>query len=238
MLSGLLFEAGRFEEASLFLERLVSLAPRPAYLTNLGEAYRRQGELEAAAAACRRALESEPDLPEAHHNLGLTLMNAGAPDEARPHLARALELRPHSPQFHVSLAWMLLRLHQVAESTAHCRRAIELAANLAAAHHHLGDALTEAGDRSGAIASYRRAVELDPTDHDAHSNLILVALTDPGFDAGRLGAEARAWAKLHAEPLRKHQRPQSTEIERIPSVACASATSLRIFVAITRCGIF
>ena len=207
MLSGLLFEAGRFEEASLFLERLVAAAPHPAYLTNLGEAYRRQGELDAAAAACRRALDADPDLPEAHHNLGLTLMNAGAPHLARPHLERALALRPDSPQFQVSLAWMLLQLHRVAESAAHCRRAIALAPDLAAAHHHLANALTEEGDRSGAIASYRRAVELDPADHDAHSNLILVALTDPSYGAASLGAEARAWAKLHADPLREHQRP-------------------------------
>jgi predicted O-linked N-acetylglucosamine transferase (SPINDLY family) len=206
MLSGLLFESGRFEEASLFLERLVAIDAHPAYLTNLGEAYRRQGELDAAAAACRRALAADPDLPEAHHNLGLTLMNADAPDEARPHLERALELRPDSPQFHVSVAWMLLQLRRVAESAAHCRRAIELAPTLAAAHHHLANALVEEGDRGGAIASYRRAFELDPLDHDAHSNLILVALTDPSYDAASLGAEARAWAKLHTEPLRAQQR--------------------------------
>jgi predicted O-linked N-acetylglucosamine transferase (SPINDLY family) len=111
---------------------------------------------------------------------------------------------------------MLLRLHRVASSTAHCRRAIELAPDLAAAHHHLGNALTEEGDRSGAIASYRRAVELDPTNHDAHSNLILVALTDPGYDAARLGAEARGWAKLHAEPLRVHQRPHPGASDSAP----------------------
>jgi len=52
-LSGLLFEAGRFEEASLFLERLVAIAPDSKYLTNLGEAYRRQGELEAAKASAQ-----------------------------------------------------------------------------------------------------------------------------------------------------------------------------------------
>ena len=216
MLSGLLFEAGRFEEAILFLERLVAVAPHPAYLTNLGETYRRHGQLDAAAAACRRALAADPELPEAHHNLGLTLMNAGAPDQARPHLERALALRPDSPAFHVSLAWMLLQLHQVASSTAHCRRAIALAPSLAAAHHHLGNALTEEGDRAGAIASYRRAVELDPTNHDAHSNLILVALTDPGHDDARLGAEARGWARLHAEPLRAHQRPHPGPSDRDP----------------------
>ena len=211
LLSAVLFEAGRFEETGHYLERLVAIAPRPEYLTNLGEAYRRQGELEAAAAACARALAADPDLPEAHHNLGLTLMNAGAPAEALPHLARAAELRPDSAQFQVSLAWGLLGLHRVDASIAHCRRAIALAPDLASAHHHLGDALTDQGDRSAAIASYRRAVELDPADHDAHSNLILVALTDPGYDAAKLGAEARAWARLHAEPLRGHRRPHTND---------------------------
>ena len=213
MLSGLCFEARRFEEASLLLERLVAIAPHAAYFTNLGEAYRRQGALASAAAACQRAIAADPDLPEAHHNLGLVLMDAGAPDQAHPHLERAVALRPDSAQFHVSLAWVLLGLHRVALATAHCRRAIALSPNLAAAHHHLGNALTEEGDRSGAIASYRRAVELDPADHDAHSNLILVALTDPSYDATTLGAEARDWARLHAEPLREHRRPHATDGE-------------------------
>jgi predicted O-linked N-acetylglucosamine transferase (SPINDLY family) len=207
MLSGLFFEAERFEEASGLLERLVAVEPHPAYLTNLGEAYRRQGALDAAAAACERALAEDPDLPEAHHNLGLTLMNAGAPGDARAHLERAVALRADNPQFHVSFAWALLGLSEVEASIAHCRRALALAPNLAAAHHHLANALVEVGDRKGAIASYRRAVELDPTDAHAHSNLILVALTDPGYDAGALGAEARAWAKLHAAPLRAEARP-------------------------------
>jgi protein O-GlcNAc transferase len=210
-LSGLLFEAGRFEEASQHLERLVELAPHPAYLTNLGEAYRRQGALDAAAAACERALAADPDLPEAHHNLGLTLVNAGAPARALPELERAVELRPDGAPFHVSLAWALLALGRVDASLAHCRRALALAPSLASAHHHLANALVEQGDRAGAIASYRRAVELDPTDHDAHSNLILVALTDPSYGAAQLGDEARAWARLQAEPLRAHQRPHTTD---------------------------
>jgi predicted O-linked N-acetylglucosamine transferase (SPINDLY family) len=211
MLSGLLFEAGRFEETSRYLENLIEIAPHPAYLTNLAEAYRRQGALEAAADACARALAADPDLPEARHNLGLILMNGGAPARALPELERAVELRPDGALFHVSLAWVLLGLGRVGDSIAHCRRAITLAPTLASAHHHLANALVELGDRAGAIASYRRAVELDPADHDAHSNLILVALTDPGYDAAKLGDEARAWARQHAEPLRAHQRPHPTE---------------------------
>jgi protein O-GlcNAc transferase len=213
MLSALLFEAGRFEETSRYLERLVTIAPHPEYLTNLGEAYRRQGELEAAAAACQRALAADPDLPEAHHNLGLTLMNAGAPAAALPHLERAEALRPGSAHFQVSLAWGLWGLHRVDEAIVHCRQALALAPDLASAHHQLGNALTDQGDRGGAIASYRRAVALDPADHDAHSNLILVALTDPSYDAAKLGSEARAWARLHAEPLRGHRRPHTNDTD-------------------------
>jgi predicted O-linked N-acetylglucosamine transferase (SPINDLY family) len=213
MLSGLLFEAGRFEETSQYLESLVEIAPHPAYLTNLAEAYRRQGALDAAAAACERALAADPDLPEAHHNLGLTLMNGGDPARAVPELERALELRPDGAPFLVSLAWALLARGRVGESIAHSRRAIALAPTFAPAHHRLANALVEQGDRAGAIASYRRAVELDPTDHDAHSNLILVALTDPSYDAAKLGDEARAWARLHAEPLRAFRRPHPLDAD-------------------------
>ena len=215
-LSVLLFESGRFEESSRTLERLLAVRPEdpvllPVLLTNLGEAYRRQGALGRAAAAFERILALDPAFPEAHQNLGITLVNAGRPSEALPHLERAVALRPESAPFHVSLAWALFQLGRVEGSLAHCRRAVELDPNHAMAHHHLANALVELGDRAGAILSYRRAFKLDPTDHNAHSNLILVALTDPGYDARALLAEGRRWARLHAEPLRPYQRPHPND---------------------------
>lgn len=207
-LSVLLFQAGRFEEAGGYLDRLVAMDPhQPVLLTNLGEAYRRQGKLEHARAAFARILELEPDFPEAHQNLGITLVDAGKPKEALPHLERAVKLRPESARFRVSLAWVLAKLERTEESLEQARRAVELEPDHAPAHVQLADAQNELGDRAGAIASYRRAVELDPTDYRAHSNLILVALSDPTWDSAMLGAEARRWAKLHADPLRAHVEP-------------------------------
>lgn len=211
-LSVLYFETGRFVDASRYLERLVAKRPdEPVLLTNLGEAYRRQGALDRAAATFERILAEHPEFPEAHQNLGIVLMDAGAPNDALPHLERAATLRPDSARFHVTLAWALLALERVEVSLEHARRAVSLDPNHAPAHLHLGNALTELGDKSGAIASYRRAVELDPSDYRAHSNLILVALTDPSYDSAGLGAEARAWARLHAEPLRPLVRPHTNE---------------------------
>jgi protein O-GlcNAc transferase len=211
-LSVLLFEAGRFEEAGRYLERLVAMDPnQPVLLTNLGEAYRRQGELERAAAAFERVLAGDPDFPEARQNLGITLMDAGKPADALPHLARAVALRPDSVRFRVSLAWALLKLERPEESAEQAARAVELDPSHAPAHLHLANALNDLGQRGGAIASYRRAVELDPSDYRAHSNLILVALADPLWDARMLFSETRAWAKLHAESLRKHERPHPND---------------------------
>lgn len=203
----LYLEWGRFPDSSRCLERLVAVRPdETVYLTNLGEAYRRQGQPMLAASTFRRVLGQDPDFPEAHHNLGITLVHEGSLAEALLHLERAVAIVPGNPHFHVSLAWGLVQAHRAGEAVGHCRRALELAPTLAAAHHHLGNALVEQGDRRRAIASYRRAVELDATDSDAHANAILVALTDPSYGAAELLAEARDWARLHAEPLRKHRR--------------------------------
>jgi protein O-GlcNAc transferase len=215
-LSVLLFESGRYQESSQHLERLLAIRAddpvlRPVLLTNLGEAYRRQGELARAAAAFAHILAVDPDFPEAHQNLGITLMNSGRPDQALPRLERAVALRPDNASFHVSLAWVLFQLHRIEESLAHCRRALELDPTQAMAHHHLANALVELGDRAGAILSYRLAFKLDPSDHNAHSNLILVALTNPAYDARALLAEARRWARLHAEPLREFQQPHKND---------------------------
>jgi protein O-GlcNAc transferase len=211
-LSVLFLESGRFEEASRYLERLLATEPHePVALTNLGEAYRRQGKLDLAAAAFERILEMDPDFPEARQNLGITLMDGGKPKEALPHLERAVALRPDNARFHVSLAWVLAALGRTEDSLAHARRAVELAPGHAPGHVQLANAENDLGDRAGAIASYRRALELDPSDYRAHSNLILVALTDPTWDSAMLHAEARAWAKLHAEPLRQHIEPPTND---------------------------
>lgn len=217
-LSVLLFETERYPESCQCLERLLAIQPNdpklpalPVLLTNLGEGYRRQGDLARAMAAFQRILTLAPDFPEAHQNLGIALMNAGRVEDARPHLERAVALAPDNPAFHVSLAWALLQQGCVATSIDHCRRAIELDPGHAPAHHHLGNALVELGDRAGAIASYRLAFKLDPTDRDAHSNLILVALTNPAYDARALLAEGRRWARLHAESLQSERRPHGND---------------------------
>lgn len=211
-LSVLSFDAGRYQEWIQYLERAVDVCPtHPKYLNNLGEAYRRQGKLELAIATFTRLLADQPDFAEARQNYAMTLISAGAIAEALPELERAADLCPSNPILFVSRARVLLELHRPVEAIASARHAIQLAPSLASGHRHLGYALEANGSKGGAIASYRRAVELDPSDHVAHSSLIVAMLTSPKHDAWTLCAETRAWERLHAEPLRKHVRPHSND---------------------------
>lgn len=204
----LLLQKEQIEAATAFFERAVQIRrDEPSYLLNLGEVYSRQGKLELAAAVLTYALNVDPDLAEAHAKLAPIRMQTGAHEQALAHLERVAALRPEDALAHVSLAWALLLVNRAPDARTTAERAVELAPNLAGAHRCLGDALDMLGDKLRSVQTYRRVVELDPADSAAHSNLIVSMLTEPSYDAHAVLAEARAWAALHAAPLRAQQRP-------------------------------
>lgn len=203
----LLFETGRAEESLSYLERAVAVELNPEYLTLLGEVYRRIGRLDMAATSFGRILEIDPDYPDARLNLAVTLSQARVYPEAWELLQEALQRGPDGPRLRVALSSLSLTLRRPAPALAHARRAVELAPTIASVHRQLGDALDASGEKTAAIDSYRRAVELNPSDYSAHSDLIVAMLSTPDYDARALFAEARTWAKRHAEPLRTHVRP-------------------------------
>jgi len=203
----LLCESGRVAEARQYLERATAIEPDPRALTNLGIVYRVEGKLDLAAESFGRVLEVAPHFPDAFLNLGTVLVDAGVHREALSLLEQALNMGPDSPRLRAALARVLLQLKRPTQSLLHARRAVEMSPNMASFHRQLGDALDACGEKTEAVASYRRAIELNPADHEAHSDLIVAMLMDPSFDAHAHYAEARAWARAHAEPMRQHQRP-------------------------------
>jgi len=203
----LLCEAGRISEAIPYLEQATAIEPNPRDLTNLGVAYRLQGRLDMAAASFGRVLEVAPSFPDAHLNLGIILLDAGVYADALSLLEEALKRGPDTPRLRLALARSLLHLSRPQQSLIHAKRATEMVPDHAPAHRQLGDAMDACGSMPEAIASYRRTIELNPSDYSAHSDLIIAMLLNPAYDAQAHFAEARAWARQHAEPLRQHIRP-------------------------------
>ncbi len=90
-----LFDQGRFDEGIALLEVVADTAPElSAPRIDLGIAYHRAGELDAAEKNLLLALESNPDHPIAHNELGIVYRKSGRFAEARQRYRSALAIYP------------------------------------------------------------------------------------------------------------------------------------------------
>jgi Flp pilus assembly protein TadD len=90
-----LLEQGRFEEGIALLELVADTAPElSAPRIDLGIAYHRAGNLEAAKKNLLLALESNPSHPIAHNELGIVYRKSGRFAEARQSYESALAIYP------------------------------------------------------------------------------------------------------------------------------------------------
>jgi tetratricopeptide (TPR) repeat protein len=125
----------------------------------------RKGQVDEAIVHYRSALEIQPDLAEAHNNLGTALARKGSQHEAIAQYEAALSLRPDSPEPHNGLGGVLFSQRKIKEAIWHFGRALEIRPNFAHACDSLAWALAtapESAERNGvkAIALARQAEEL------------------------------------------------------------------------------
>lgn len=145
------------------LQKSADLLPNDAEAHgNLAAALRVRGQLEAAVASGRRALQISPDFAEAYVNLGVALQDLGQLDEAIESYRRALQIKPDFVEALNNLGGALKELGQLDEAAASYRRALEIKPDFAKAHSNLGVVLRELGQLDGEVACYRRALEIDP----------------------------------------------------------------------------
>lgn len=101
-------QAGRSEEATLYLERAVSEAPGMAHAwTMLGLLYYEKDSMYRSISCLSRAAHEDPLDARPHHYLGLVMRGNGWLDAAEAELTRALELNPDYADAHFNLAVLL-----------------------------------------------------------------------------------------------------------------------------------
>jgi tetratricopeptide (TPR) repeat protein len=110
----------------------------------------------------RAVLALEPDLYEAHINLGQVLLRSKQPAEALPHLRRARDLKPSEfgPTYY--LAEALTDLAQFREAVPVYAAAAALDPKSAPAELGWGRGLLKLDQRTLATEHYRKAAALDP----------------------------------------------------------------------------
>lgn len=100
-----------YESAIELYRRALDLHPTARTHTYLAWSLSRLGRYRDAVDHCRRAIEMDPDYPNAYNDLGAYLVEMGRADEAVPWLRRALELEsyccPHYSHYQLARAFLL-----------------------------------------------------------------------------------------------------------------------------------
>ncbi len=153
----------------------------------------------AAEAAVRRALDLEPDLPEALARFGLLrALHFFDWDAAETAIARAAELAPGS-LIAVRAAALLARiLGRHEEGVALALKAVDLDPLSSAAYSTLGSCCTMAGRVEEAESAFRKSIELAPQRIGVHQNLAHALMLRQRYDEAVSLAEAEPadWARL------------------------------------------
>jgi serine/threonine protein kinase/Flp pilus assembly protein TadD len=195
-------------EAIRFLTAAVAVRPESAGARfDLGKALLKQGRLDEAIGAFRKATELNGDYVQAHNDLGFALNRKGRLDEAVAAYLQALQRKPDFTLAHANLVTVLIDKGQVDEALEACRRAIRAKADQATVYFLLGVAQMRKGRVDEALTAYRRAIDRKPDYAEAHCNL--------GIALQRKGEFARAAAALK----RGHDLGSRRRDWRYPSAA-------------------
>ncbi len=210
-LAAMLMHRGELEAAVARYEQALRLWPDcvGAY-SNMGLALMALGRLEEARLSFEQALYLQPDLAEAHNNLGLALLNQGRVAEARLRFERAIQLRPDLVDARNNLGLACSAQGEPDQALASFEHAVRIDPDHFGALTNLANACKDQGRAAEAIAYYRQALASRPDDAPVHSNLLLAMHYQPGADPREILAEARRYARQHAEPLAGAIEPRPT----------------------------
>lgn len=171
-LAATLIGKGEYARATEVLRQAVAAPPADeALFTDLGNAYLRQHMLPQAQQALKRALEINPDQPEAQNLLGLVAVQKNDAGEAEVQFRAALRSQSDFAEAHNNLGNVLAGAHRYPEAEYHFQRAIAINPKYAEAHHSyaLVLALTQSYDQ--AVSQLREAARLNPKDAQIHDDL-------------------------------------------------------------------
>lgn len=147
------------------------------------------GRMNAAAAACRGALQREPDDVNMTALLGAILLKAREFTDAENHLRRAIELAPTFAKPHEDLGYLLLETGRPQEAVDILQNATRLDPKAELAFFSLGRALSLTGKGEEADAAFEASFELNPQRKQ-------LALAAEHHKAGRHDEAERAYREL------------------------------------------
>jgi tetratricopeptide (TPR) repeat protein len=135
-----------------------------------GFAHHQAGRLRRAEALYRKALQKDPDDPNALHLLGVVAYQFGEVGTALRLIERALPELPELPDVHLNYGNALREAGKPAEAVVSYRRTLALKPDYGMAHNNLAAALNQQEEFMAALASSEQAIALIPEFFGAYVN--------------------------------------------------------------------
>ncbi|MGL5060980.1 MAG: tetratricopeptide repeat protein [Microcoleus sp.] len=163
-----------------------------ASLTVVAEQYYSVGNLAEASAACRRALELQPDWAPAYVTMGNVQQATGQIEEAMRLYSDAISLNPEFAEAYANLGSMLYKQGRLVEAIVNYEKAIALKPDLAAAYWNLAGILKQQGQLESATVAQQKALAINPNlaEVEFHANL-----GDKLARQGKLDEAIAAWQR-------------------------------------------
>ena len=176
-------QAGDSAEAErLYRLVLEELPLHTGALCNLGVIVAKTDPQEAASLYCT-AIAENPNLLDAHFNLGNLYRRMNRPMDAVGCYQAALRIDPNNSRAYLNLGLAAGDVGDANTAIECFRRAVNLAPNFPDAQNLLGDALFRAGHTDEAVTVYREFTVRCPDDPRAHHNLGLALASRGDRDA-------------------------------------------------------
>jgi Flp pilus assembly protein TadD len=138
---------------------------------SLGDALRKQGNIEEATIHLYQAVQIDPNDADARNNLASALFEQGRDGEAIAEYYEVLRFKPHNADVQTNLGTALLRQGRFDEALPHLTEALRISPEHPGAHNSLGVLLAQQGKLDQAIAHFSEAVRIDPGREDYRKNL-------------------------------------------------------------------
>ncbi len=170
--AALLAGLGRYQASAACYRNLLTRLPGSGRLhANLGHVLHCLGDFRAAVEHCRRAIELEPQLPEAYLHLGNSLLALNALHEADVAYGAGLKIAPDHAALHTAHAMAERAVGRLAEAEASTRRALAIRPDAADTLALLGSLAIDHGRFEEAEQLLRQALAIDPDLPEALASL-------------------------------------------------------------------
>ena len=149
----------------------------------------------------KRAIELNPNYPQAHHWYAIYLVWVGRTNEGLAEIRRAQELDPLSLPINMTLGWCLCDARQMDEGIDQLRKTIEMDPRFVVAHNRLALCYERKGMYDAAIAEFQKISDLGAR------SLAIAELGQAYAASGKRGEAQKALAELQELSKQRYISP-------------------------------